>query len=266
MVPYQLKHADWQAPLFEAEEFFPKRAKYCVCVLVLNEGERIRRELVKMASLAGAVDIIVADGGSTDGSLDFDFLRKNGVRTLLVKKSPGFLGSQVRMALAYAAEEGYQGFITVDGNDKDDTSAILNFVKHLNMGYDHVQGSRFIAGGKETNTPFSRKWGVKLLHAPLISLAAHFRYTDTTNSFTAYSRKFILDPEVNPFRDIFSRYGLHYYLAIRAPRLGYRAIEIPVAREYPKSGPVPTKISFIRGNFDVLKTLIKCCLGWYDNI
>lgn len=263
---YRLKHAGWQVPLFEKEEFFPKRTKYCVFVLVINEGERIRRELAKMSSLASVIDIIIADGGSKDGSLDYDFLRVSGVRTLLVKKSPGFLGSQVRMAFAYAAEEGYEGFISVDGNDKDDTSAILNFIKHLDMGYDHVQGSRFIAGGKEINTPFSRKWGVKLLHAPLISLAARFWYTDTTNSFTAYSRKFILDPRVNPFRDIFSRYGLHYYLAIKAPRLGFRAIEIPVTREYPKSGPIPTKISFIRGNLDVLKTLIKCCLGWYDNV
>ena len=50
------------------------RHRYCVAVFVINEGERVRAQLAAMASLADQIDIVVADGGSTDGSLALDSL------------------------------------------------------------------------------------------------------------------------------------------------------------------------------------------------
>jgi hypothetical protein len=66
------------------------------------------------------------------------------------------------------------------------------------------------------------------------------------------------------FRDVFVGYELHYYLAIRAARLGFHVTEVPVARRYPAHGPLPSKISPVRGNLRVLRCLFGCCLGWYD--
>jgi hypothetical protein len=168
------------------------------------------------------------------------------------------------MALAFAMRRGYAGAIVIDGNDKDDPRAIPEFLRALDEGYDHVQGSRYIPGGRAINTPWSRHWGVKLIHAPLIGWASGFRYSDTTNGFRAYSRRLLLDPRVAPFRSVFMRYELHYYLAIRAARLGYKVCERPVTRAYPASGTVPTKISKFRGNLLVLSTLFRACLGLYD--
>jgi glycosyltransferase involved in cell wall biosynthesis len=255
---------DWQLPEYEVHALRGRRTKYCLCVFVINEGERIRRQLARMKPWSTKVDIILADGGSTDGSLDPEYLRQQGVRALLVKKSAGRLSTQMRMALAYALGERYEGVIVMDGNDKDDPEAIDRFVAALEAGVDHVQGSRFVPGGKAIRTPWARLLGIKLLHAPLVSLAAMFRYTDTTNGFRAYSSRLLRDPRVAPFREVFSRYELHYYLAIRAPRLGYRAAEVPVSREYPKHGKVPTKISGLRGNLLVLETLLAACLGRYN--
>ena len=253
-----------QVPAYQVESFISRRSRYCVCVFVLNEGERIRSQLQKMRELAREVDIIIADGGSTDGAVDPEFLRPLGVRALLTKTGPGKLSAQMRMALAHALEEGYEGVIVVDGNDKDDTSAVPRFVRALEEGFDHVQGSRYVPGGRAINTPPSRHWAVQLLHAPLISLAAGFRYTDTTNGFRAYSRRLLLDERVNPFRDVFSAYELHYYLAIRSVRLGYRATEVPVTRAYPKHGKTPTKISPLKGNVGILRTLLLACVGRFD--
>jgi glycosyltransferase involved in cell wall biosynthesis len=235
-----------------------------VAVFVINEGQKIRAQLERMRPLADQVDIVIADGGSTDGSLAADRLTQCGVRALLVKTGPGKLGAQMRMAFAWAMTQGYQGVITIDGNNKDDPSAIPAFIAALTAGADHIQGSRFIPGGVAINTPPSRLLGIRLLHAPLISLAAGFRYTDTTNGFRGYSRRLLLDPRVAPFREVFSRYELHYYLAIRSARLGYRIQELPVSRAYPDRGPTPTKISPIRGNLLVLRTLVAACLHRYD--
>ncbi len=256
--------SSWQFPEFSITEFSPRRHPYALCVFLINEGTRIQSQLRKMKPLADAVDIILADGGSTDGALDPALLKECGVCTLLTKRGPGKLSAQMRMALAHCLDRGYEGVVVVDGNDKDDTNAVPLFVQALAEGFDHVQGSRYIPGGKAINTPFLRHWGVQLLHAPMIALASGFRYTDTTNGFRAYSRRFLLDPRVQPFRDVFQRYELHYYLAIRAARLGFKVKEVPVTRAYPKDAPAPTKISPVRGNLLVLETLFKACNGRFD--
>jgi dolichol-phosphate mannosyltransferase len=254
----------WEVPDSAEYLFAPRRSRYAVCIFVINEGERLAAQLERMHSLTDKIDVIVADGGSTDGSVDAARLTAAGVNTLLVKQGPGKLAAQMRMALAYAMRRGYEGVVVIDGNNKDDPSAIPDFTGALDEGYDHVQGSRFVPGGRAVRTPLARLLGIKLLHAPLISLSAGFRYTDTTNGFRAYSRRFLLDPLVAPFRSIFSRYELHYYLAIRAARLRYFIRELPVTRAYPADGHVPTKISKFRGNLIVLQTLFRACLHWYD--
>ena len=260
---------DWQVPTFESSEYQSKSSDYCVCVFVINEGERLLKQLERMQVFADRrdsdrVDIVIADGGSKDKSTSDENLRSRSVNTLLVKTGPGKLGSQMRMAYSWALKRGYQGVIVVDGNNKDGVEAIPSFVEKLRDGFDHVQGSRFILGGHHKNTPISRLLGVKLLHAPAIRLASGFRYTDTTNGFRAYSSKLLADQRVALFRDVFTGYELHYYLAIRAARLGFQCVEIPVSRVYPSSGKTPTKISPFRGNLEVIRRLLACCRGAYD--
>ena len=233
-------------------------------MFVINEGDRVRAQLAGMAPRADLVDIIVADGGSTDGSLAPNTLDAFRLRAVLVKRGPGKLSAQMRMAIDFVMSEGYDGLIVIDGNGKDDYSAIPRFVELLDAGYDHIQGSRYVPGGQGINTPLSRTIGVKLLHAPLISLAAGARYTDTTNGFRAYSRRLLTDPRVQPLRDVFMAYELHYYLAIRAARLGMRVTETPVTRRYPETGKTPTKISPIRGNLLILRTLAAAALGKFN--
>jgi len=182
----------------------------------------------------------------------------------LVKTGPGKLSAQMRMGLAWCLDQGFEGVITIDGNGKDGLAAIPRFVELLDNGYDHIQGSRFVRGGKHYNTPSLRYLGVRLLHAPLISLAARFRYTDTTNGFRGYSRRLLRDERVLPFRDCFEAYELHYYLAIRAARLGLRCTETPVVRSYPPGGTVPTKIKGLRGNLGILRTLWRSVRGDFD--
>jgi dolichol-phosphate mannosyltransferase len=254
----------WELPSYTRTDLRPRRTRYAVLIPVLNEGERIRRQLESMAPFATDTDIAIADGGSTDGSLAESVLDRAGVRTLTVKTGPGRLSAQLRIGLATAMLDGYEGVILIDGNDKDNPEAIPRFIGELDRGYDHIQGSRFVPGGRALNTPPARLVGVRMIHAPLISLAARFPYTDTTNGFRAYSRRLLLDPRVAPFRDIFGGYELHYYLSIRAPRLGFRVEEIPVERRYPPGEPPPTKISSIRGNLSVMRALLAAVAGMYN--
>ncbi|MCK9988717.1 MAG: dolichol-phosphate mannosyltransferase [Azoarcus sp.] len=257
--------AQWEVPAFDIPLWLGRTQRYCVVIPVINEGERIRNLLRRMAalSISALADIIIVDGGSKDGSLALDALQALGVRGLLVKTGPGKLGAQLRCAYAFVLNEGYDGIVTIDGNDKDDPEGIPRFIQALEAGCDFVQGSRFVAGGIAENTPRSRDWAIRFIHAPMLSLASGFRWTDTTQGFRAYSRRMLVDSRVAPFRDVFVTYELLAYLSYRAPRLGFRCIELPSARRYPK-GEVPTKISSVRGNLSVLKVLVASCLGQFN--
>ncbi|GAA2567648.1 glycosyltransferase family 2 protein [Microbacterium binotii] len=252
-----------EVPAYRVDAFRDRSSDLLVAVFVINEGEKVRKQLRRMQPLTDDIDIIVADGGSTDGSLDEEYLREVGVTALLTKTGPGKLSAQMRMAFAWALDQGYAGVIAIDGNGKDGVEAIPEFARLLREGYDHVQGSRFIPGGKAVNTPLSRLVGLRILHAPLISLASGVRQTDTTNGFRGYSAALLADTDVDVFRDVFQTYELHYHLAIEAGRLArFRTIETPVTRTYPK-GKVPTKISPVRGNAHVFGVLLRAVTGAY---
>ncbi|MCW1885161.1 glycosyltransferase family 2 protein [Luteolibacter flavescens] len=254
---------DERAPRYRIAWQRPRRHRQAICVFVINEGEKIRKQLRAMKEHADIIDLIVADGGSTDGSLDAGIMEEAGATALLVKTGPGKLSAQMRMAMDHCMNEGYEGIVVIDGNGKDGLDAIPSFVAALEDGWDHVQGSRFIPGGHHENTPLSRLLAVRLLHAPMISLASGFRYTDTTNGFRAYSRKLLTDPRVSVFRPCFDRYQLHYHLAIESVRRGFRVKELPVSRVYPASGKTPTKIRGFGGLVAVLRQLLDVCLGKY---
>ena len=256
-----------EIPTYLVQKFSSQEKKYCVCVPITNEGDRIRKQLERMtaAKISTYVDIIICDGDSTDGSLEIDLLKKNKVSVLLTKKDKGKLGAQLRMGYYYALTmRNYAGIITIDGNNKDSVENISDIAKKLEEGYDLVQGSRFIPGGKAINTPLLRYIAIKLIHTPTVSYIGGYKYTDTTNGFRGYSRKFLADSRVEPFRNIFSDYELLAYLSVRAPQLGYRTIETPVTRSYPAKGKTPTKISFIKDNVKLLRILYDLYKHRYD--
>lgn len=255
----------YEVPAYDGPRWKGRSHSACVIIPVINEGARIGNLLARMAALdiASQADIIIVDGGSTDGSLSEDKLDAGHVAALLVKRGPGKLSAQLRCAYDFALAQGYAEIVTIDGNDKDDPDPIPDFIAAIRSGVDFVQASRFLPGGVAENTPWKRTLAVRMIHAPALSLASRFRWTDTTQGFRAYSRRLLIDPRVSIFRDVFVRYELLAYLNYRAPRLGYTCIEMPTARRYPLGEKVPTKINF-SGEIDLVSVLLKACRGQYD--
>ena len=247
----------WRVPSFVAESIAERRTSYVTIIPVLNEGERIGRQLRQMQALGlhHDSDIVVVDGGSTDGSVALEFLGSVGVRARLTKTGPGGLSAQLRCAYAWALDEGYDGVITIDGNGKDGVETLPQFLAGLDQGYGYLQASRYIRGGRSENTPWLRALAIRLIHAPVLSLAAGRWLTDTTQGYRAYSRAYLTDPRVQPFRDVFVRYELLAYLTVRASQTGHRVREIPTSRVYPRGEAIPTKIQGIKPLVDLLAVL-----------
>lgn len=262
----EIHRRGWSVPSFTATVLTPLRRPYCLVVPVINEGARIRRQLAETRDLGmcEALDVIIADGGSVDGSLEEGFLRSTGVRALLTKTGPGKLSAQLRCAYAFALIEGYSGIVTIDGNGKDSVSSLPRFIRALDAGIDYAQASRFIEGGEGINTPLLRLLAIRLLHAPALSIAGRRWLTDTTQGYRAYSSRFLLDERVQPFRDVFVRYELLAYLSARAGQLGYRSVEIPTRRAYPAKEAIPTKIGGAHAHMDIINVLWKTVRGDYN--
>ena len=256
---------DWDIPEFRIEFWDGKKNNYSVVIPVINEGRRIRQFVsrLKQNNIDKVADIIIVDGGSTDGSLNPDFLSLNGVKGLLTKTGSGKLGSQLRIGYSFCLAFNYEGTITIDGNNKDDPTSIPSFIKLLQNGYDFIQASRYIEGGEANNTPIARNMAIRLLHAPLLSLFSGFHWTDTTQGYRGYSQRLLQNEKLSVFRSIFQNYELLAYLSAAAPRLGFKCIEFPTNRSYPYDN-IPTKISWFYGNIELFITLLKACFGSYS--
>jgi hypothetical protein len=262
-LPPILDDSDWAVPAHEAAVYAERQHLYALVIPVINEGDRIRGQLLRIQAARLPVDVVIADGGSTDGSLDADFVAQAGVRAVLTKTGPGKLSAQLRMAYAWCLRQGYAGIVTIDGNGKDGVEAVAAMVARLEDGCDYVQGSRYLPGGAAENTPLERTIANRLIHAPVLSLAGRHWFTDTTNGFRAYSAHYLTHPDVRPFRDEFQVYNLLFYLTVRAGQLGLKVAHVPVVRRYPEDGKVPTKIGGFASKLALLKETVIAATGGY---
>lgn len=261
MTPFD--DSGWEVPAHEVALYAECRHAHALVIPVINEGERIRGQLLAIQAAGLPVDVVIADGGSTDGSLNPDFVREAGVCAVLTKTGPGKLSAQLRMAYAWCLREGYEGIVTMDGNGKDGVEAVAAMVAKLEDGCDYVQGSRYLPGGAAENTPLERTIANRLIHAPMLSCAGRHWFTDTTNGFRAYSARYLTHPAVQPFRDVFQVYNLLFYLTVRAGQLGLKVAHLPVERRYPDSGTVPTKIGGFASKLALLKETASAASGAY---
>ena len=239
-----------------------KRAKYAWITVERNEGELFKAQIEKMAGLlTEKIDIIVVDGGSTDGSVSIEHLRSIGVKSLLISHAKEGFSRDLQIGLIHAIRKGYEGVITVDGNGKDSCERIDQFINCLDAGYDYVQGSRFLPGGGHMNTPFLRLIAIKLFASPFAYIFSGHKVTDPTNGFRGYSKKLLLNAYLGLGENIYHGYNLVSFIPVVAGRERLKIREIPVLRNYPPTGTVPTKIVTCRQWIEIFLDLFRSGYG-----
>ena len=185
-----------------------------VVIPTWNEAESIGPLLREIAA-AGIADVIVADGGSTDGTQDI--ARAAGARVLEAGRGYG-------RACLKAAEAAPAGAIvvTMDGDGADDPAMIAALAAPIEAGtHDFVIGSR----ARGTRARGAMGWhqlaaghaagaAIRLLYGP--------RYTDMC-AFRAIGRETLLGLGMREMT-----YGWNLEMQMRAARAGLRILEIPV--------------------------------------
>ena len=193
---------------------FARAMKTTLLILTLNEIDgmrvimpRIRREWVS--------DILIVDGGSTDGTLEY--AREHGYRVLR-QRSRG-----PTQAYREALEEIRDGVIinfSPDGNCIPEL--IPKLVAKMGEGYDMVIASRYLAGAKSEDDDAVTRFGNWLFTAAFNVLFGA-RYTDSLGMFRAWRREILpVFPAHLP-----PRAGIEPYLNIRCAKRNLKVAEIP---------------------------------------
>jgi dolichol-phosphate mannosyltransferase len=252
----------WQIPPFAARSFAPKRSDLCILTAAWDEGPASLAQYERMRPFSAEFDFIIVNRGTYLPSQGDERLAALRVNTLLQVDTPG-QSPAYRAGLAFALRRGYEHVIILDSNGKDDVTSMPQYVQALCDGTDLVQGSRFMAGGHHEHTPIVRQIAIRVVAAFLLWLGTGYWYSDQTNGFKGLSRRFLLDPRVQPFRDILAGHSLLVYLNYAAARHGFRVVQVPASRVYPADGTVPTKLSTGQALLHILDYL-RAITGRFD--
>ena len=235
------------------------KKRILVTVFAFNEGSKIRATLERFPR-SRDYDLLVMDDGSTDGSLH-DVEQQFGVKLLSNAMNMG-VGASLKRVFDYALANGYEILVPVAGNNKDDPREIPLLLRPiLEEGYDFVQGSRYMKGGRYGKMPFYRIIGTKVIHPLLFSLVSGKRVTESTNGFRAFRLSLLKDSRIDWRQKWLDKYELEPYLLYKAIKLGYRHKEVPVTKIYPSKELGYTKMKPITGWWSILKPLVWLGLG-----
>lgn len=195
-----------------------------------NEGSRTLEVIKKFPS--GVVDeILVINDASTDDSKST--LAGTDATVITLKQQLG-CGGALREGFCYGLEKGYDVFVILAANGKDDPALIPNLLEPIRRGRaDFVQGSRYLPGGSVGgNMPLHRRVGTRA-YSMMFSLFTKRWTTDATNGFRAIRRTIFEDKRIDFRQEWLDGYAVESYLFVQAIRLGYRVAEVPVTKTYP---------------------------------
>jgi dolichol-phosphate mannosyltransferase len=142
------------------------------------------------------------------------------------------IGSAIRGGINYGIQKHFDIAVVLAGNNKDNPHEIPRLLcPIIHNGFDYVQGSRFLPGGKKINSPFIR--GVFSRLYPFVwSLFTRKTCTDVTNGFRAYRLSLFSDKHIDLNQEWLNDYQLEYYIHFKVLTLGYRTTEVPVSKTY----------------------------------
>ncbi len=192
----------------------PAASGVAVVIPTFNEAESIGT--VVAALPRDIVDrVIVADGGSADGTPDF--ARRAGAEVIAAGNGYG------RACLAGArAADNADIIVFMDGDGADDPAIIADMVAAIrSRRYDFAIGSR-ARGAREPGSMASHQILAGLAAGALIGLLYRVRYTDMC-AYRAIRRDTLLALGMRELT-----YGWNLEMQMRVARAGLRVLELPV--------------------------------------
>jgi glycosyltransferase involved in cell wall biosynthesis len=228
----------------------PQTGGVAVVIPTFNEAESIGAVVAELPRhIVGRV--IVADGGSTDGTLER--ARAAGVDVVAVGRGYG-------LACLTGAQAAASGDIIVfmDGDGADDPAAIAALVEPIKTGaFDFVIASR-ARGKREPGSMASHQLLAGAVAGRLTGLLYGVRYTDMC-AFRAIRRDTLLALGMREMT-----YGWNLEMQMRVARNRLRVLELPVAYRRRIGGQSKVAGSLggsVRAGLKIISTFARIAVG-----
>jgi dolichol-phosphate mannosyltransferase len=196
--------------------------KRLVITPTYNEAENIVRLIEAIRAADPAIDILVVDDGSPDGTADLAEAQP-GVH---VMRRPGKLGlgTAYKAGFAWALDQGYEAVAQMDADFSHSPTVLPQLFNEL-ANFDLVIGSRYVPGGGTEN------WG---WHRRFLSSRANFtarvilnlQPRDVTSGFRAYRIETVQAIRFGSLKS--EGYAFLVEIAYRCQRLDLRMGEVPI--------------------------------------
>jgi glycosyltransferase involved in cell wall biosynthesis len=161
--------------------------KSIAIIPAFNEQDAIGDVIDELVAFDPGVVVLVVDDASSDATAAR--ARRRGALVVSLPFNLG-IGGAVQTGFRYAAQEGYELAIRVDGDGQHDPAELgplLDVV--VSDRADVCVGSRF-AGAEGYRSSATRRIGIRIL-AKTVSLLTAQRLTDTTSGFQVLNRRAI---------------------------------------------------------------------------
>jgi glycosyltransferase involved in cell wall biosynthesis len=206
------------------------RARVSVVIPTLNEARNVPHVFSRIPP--SVFEVIVVDGGSTDGTVDVARRLRDDVRVL---RQPGH-GKGNALLHAFAACRG-DVVVAIDADGSTDPAEIPAFVAALLAGADFVKGSRFTVGAGSSDITRVRRHGNRVLQR-MVNALYGTRYTDLCYGYFAFWARHVaafgapaVSAAANGSGPTRMRLGdgfeIETLINVRIAKAGLRVVEVP---------------------------------------
>ncbi|MFI3287272.1 MAG: polyprenol monophosphomannose synthase [Rikenellaceae bacterium] len=202
--------------------------KQVVIIPTYNEIENIAKMIETVFSLPTAIDLLVIDDGSPDGTAAVVKQMQEKYPSLhLIERSGKLgLGTAYIAGFKWALERGYDYICEMDCDFSHNPSDLLRLLDACQSGgADLSIGSRYITGVNVVNWPMGRVI-MSYYASKYVRTVLGMRVRDCTAGFVCFSRKVL---ETINLDDIRMRgYGFQIEMKYTTHKLGFKIKEVPI--------------------------------------
>jgi glycosyltransferase involved in cell wall biosynthesis len=230
-------------------------ARRLAIVPAYNEQGSVAGVVAELREHAPGYDVLVVSDGSTDETVAA--ARTAGASVLVLPLNLG-IGGAVQAGYIYAAENGYDLAVQVDGDGQHDPRSLAMLEQHLaeHPEIDMVIGSRFVApDGTGYSSTRRRRLGIRIF-ARVLSRITGARVTDPTSGLRMTNRRGI---------ELFARDYPHDYPEVEAVLMVHfhrlRSAEVAVTMRPRTAGE--SSINASQSIYYMIKVLLAIFVGLF---
>ncbi len=202
-----------------------------VCIPTYNERDNLPTTLRRLREANPAVDILVIDDGSPDGTgqIADEAAAADPQIYVLHRTEKSGLGTAYIVGFGWGLERGYDVLVEMDADGSHQPEELPRLLEALDpagpVAADVVLGSRYVEGGVVHNWPRRRMLLSRGGNA-YVRFALRLPLRDATGGFRAYRSEVLSKLELGEIAS--QGYCFQVDLAWQAWRAGFAVVEVPI--------------------------------------